>query len=179
MKISDKTNTMLHASAVFLFLQPTINYLTLLWRKQLTPLSCGWNIGPRAILCYIYIFRRQSAIILCFEETFILVSFFKHSWLWVQGRKVSDQAITLQLAALDGGREERSPVWGSAAKQRPEHGPLITVIAAAVIIWSPPVQAPCLHHSQTLYFIYSLYRVLQQIWWMEEAYIHNEYSAAK
>ena len=172
MKISDKTNTMLHASVVFLFLQPTINYLTLLWRKQLTPLSCGWNIGPRAILCYIYIFRRQSAIILCFEETFILVSFFKHSWLWVQGRKVSEQAITLQSAAPGGGREERSPVWSSAAKQRPEHGPLITVIAAAVIIWSPPVQAPCLHHSQTLYFIYSLYRVLQQIWWME-AYIMN------
>ena len=109
MKISDKTNTMLHASAVFLFLQPTINYLTLLWRKQLTPLSCGWNIGPRAILCYIYIFRRQSAIILCFEETFILVSFFKHSWLWVQGRKVSEQAMTLQSAAL--GWWERSPVW--------------------------------------------------------------------
>ena len=93
MKISDKTNTMLHASVVFLFLQPTINYLTLLWRKQLTPLSCGWNIGLSAILCYIYIFRRQRAIILCFvlcsEETFILVSFFKHSCYVVSIRKES------------------------------------------------------------------------------------------
>ena len=157
MKISDKTNTMLHASAVFIFtannqlFNPFMEeaaHTTKLWMKHRT--ECNFVL-------HLLFFRRQSAIILCFEETFILVSFFKHSCCeykeWKYRRKPS-HCSPLHPAS---GREALS---GAVQRwtQRPEHGPLITVIAAAVIIWSPPVQAPCLHHSsQTLYFIYSLY----------------------
>ena len=126
-------------------------HTTKLWMKHRT--EC--NFVLHLLFC-----RRQSAIILCFEETFILASFFKHSCYVVSIRKESGSlSKPLHCSPLHpaSGREALS---GAVQRwtQRPEHGPLITVIAAAVIIWSPPVQAPCLHHSsQTLYFIYSLY----------------------
>ena len=91
--------------------------------------------------------------------------------------KVSTQAITLQSAAPGGGREALS---GAVQRwtQRPEHGPLITVIAAAVIIWSPPVQlrVSTIARLYTLFILYTLPSAAADLM---NGGIHNEYSAAK
>ena len=92
--------------------------------------------------------------------------------------KVSTQAITLQSAAPGGGREALS---GAVQRwtQRPEHGPLITVIAAAVIIWSPPVQLRVSTIAARLYTLFILYTLPSAAADLMNGGIHNEYSAAK
>ena len=147
-------------------------HTTKLWMKHRT--ECNFVL-------HLLFFRRQSAIILCFEETFILASFFKHSCYVVSIRKESGSlSKPLHCSPLHpaSGREALS---GAVQRwtQRPEHGPLITVIAAAVIIWSPPVQLRVSTIAARLYTLFILYTLPSAAADLMNGGIHNEYSAAK